>query len=192
MIGNRTLAVPGPTNVPNRISQSMYIPTEDHRAPDLPGFVTPLMEDLKQVFKTETGSVVVFPGTGTGGWQAGLENLLFPKDRVLVSQFGQFSKLWVQMCKDMGFTVHDVAVEWGEATPMDQYRNILEGDVYKDIKAVMVCQNETATGVTSDVGAVRELLDELDHPALLMVDGISSIGCIEYFMYCSCLKFFEL
>jgi len=116
MIGNRTLAVPGPTNVPNRISQSMYIPTEDHRAPDLPGFVTPLMEDLKQVFKTETGSVVVFPGTGTGGWQAGLENLLFPKDRVLVSQFGQFSKLWVQMCKDMGFTVHDVAVEWGEAT----------------------------------------------------------------------------
>ena len=180
MIGNRTLAVPGPTNVPNRISQSMYIPTEDHRAPDLPGFVTPLMEDLKQVFKTETGSVVVFPGTGTGGWQAGLENLLFPKDRVLVSQFGQFSKLWVQMCKDMGFTVHDVAVEWGEATPMDQYRNILEGDVYKDIKAVMVCQNETATGVTSDVGAVRELLDELDHPALLMVDGISSIGCIEY------------
>ena len=180
MIGNRTLAVPGPTNVPNRISQSMYIPTEDHRAPDLPGFVTPLMEDLKQVFKTETGSVVVFPGTGTGGWQAGLENLLFPKDRVLVSQFGQFSKLWVQMCKDMGFTVHDVAVEWGEATPMDQYRTILEGDVYKDIKAVMVCQNETATGVTSDVGAVRELLDELDHPALLMVDGISSIGCIEY------------
>ena len=180
MIGNRTLAVPGPTNVPNRISQSMYIPTEDHRAPDLPSFVKPLMEDLKQVFKTETGSVVVFPGTGTGGWQAGLENLLFPKDRVLVSQFGQFSKLWVQMCWDMKFTVHDVACEWGEATPIEKYRNILEGDVYKDIKAVMVCQNETATGVTSDVRAVRELLDELDHPALLMVDGISSIGCIEY------------
>lgn len=180
MIGNRTLAVPGPTNVPNRISQSMYIPTEDHRAPDLPSFVKPLMEDLKQVFKTETGSVVVFPGTGTGGWQAGLENLLHKGDRVLVSQFGQFSKLWVQMCWDMELTVHDVSVEWGEATPLDRYRNILEGDVYKDIKAVMVCQNETATGVTSDVGAVRALLDELDHPALLMVDGISSIGCIEY------------
>jgi len=180
MIGNRTLAVPGPTNVPNRISQSMYVPTEDHRAPDLPGFVKPLMEDLKQVFKTETGSVVVFPGTGTGGWQAGLENLLFPKDRVLVSQFGQFSKLWVQMCWDMKFTVHDAACEWGEATPLDRYRDVLESDTSKMIKAVMVCQNETATGVTSDVGAVRELLDELDHPALLMVDGISSIGCIEY------------
>ena len=180
MIGNRTLAVPGPTNVPNRISQSMYIPTEDHRAPDLPSFVKPLMEDLKQVFKTETGSVVVFPGTGTGGWQAGLENLLHKGDRVLVSQFGQFSKLWVQMCWDMELTVHDVSVAWGEATPLDRYRNILEGDTYKDIKAVMVCQNETATGVTSDVGAVRALLDELDHPALLMVDGISSIGCIEY------------
>ena len=180
MIGNRTLAVPGPTNVPNRISQSMYIPTEDHRAPDLPSFVTPLMEDLKKVFKTETGSVVVFPGTGTGGWQAGLENLLFEGDRVLVSQFGQFSKLWVQMCQDMKFAVHDISVEWGEATPLDRYREVLESDTSKMIKAVMVCQNETATGVTSDVGAVRELLDELDHPALLMVDGISSIGCIEY------------
>jgi len=180
MIGNRTLAVPGPTNVPNRISQSMYIPTEDHRAPDLPSFVTPLMEDLKKVFKTETGSVVVFPGTGTGGWQAGLENLLFEGDRVLVSQFGQFSKLWVQMCQDMDFAVHDISVEWGEATPLERYREVLESDTSKMIKAVMVCQNETATGVTSDVGAVRELLDELDHPALLMVDGISSIGCIEY------------
>jgi len=180
MIGNRTLAVPGPTNVPNRISQSMYIPTEDHRAPDLPSFVTPLMEDLKKVFKTETGSVVVFPGTGTGGWQAGLENLLFEGDRVLVSQFGQFSKLWVQMCQDMKFAVHDISVEWGEATPLDRYREVLESDTSKMIKAVMVCQNETATGVTSDVGLVRKLLDELDHPALLMVDGISSIGCIEY------------
>ena len=180
MIGNRTLAVPGPTNVPNRISQSMYIPTEDHRAPDLPSFFTPLMEDLKKVFKTETGSVVVFPGTGTGGWQAGLENLLFEGDRVLVSQFGQFSKLWVQMCQDMKFAVHDISVEWGEATPLDRYREVLESDTSKMIKAVMVCQNETATGVTSDVGLVRELLDELDHPALLMVDGISSIGCIEY------------
>ena len=180
MIGNRTLAVPGPTNVPNRISQSMYIPTEDHRAPDLPSFVTPLMEDLKKVFKTETGSVVVFPGTGTGGWQAGLENLLHKGDRVLVSQFGQFSKLWVQMCQDMDLAVHDISVEWGEATPLDRYREVLKSDTSKMIKAVMVCQNETATGVTSDVGAVRELLDELDHPALLMVDGISSIGCIEY------------
>tara|TARA_B100001057_G_scaffold460721_1_gene512044 strand:+ start:850 stop:1977 length:1128 start_codon:yes stop_codon:yes gene_type:complete len=158
----------------------MYIPTEDHRAPDLPSFVTPLMEDLKKVFKTETGSVVVFPGTGTGGWQAGLENLLFEGDRVLVSQFGQFSKLWVQMCQDMKFAVHDISVEWGEATPLDRYREVLESDTSKMIKAVMVCQNETATGVTSDVGAVRKLLDELDHPALLMVDGISSIGCIDY------------
>ena len=180
MIGNRTLAVPGPTNVPNRISQSMYIPTEDHRAPDLPGFVQPLMEDLKKVFKTKTGSVVVFPGTGTGGWQAGLENLLFEGDRVLISQIGQFSKLWVQMCHDMKFMVDDVECAWGESTPLERYREILEADKDKQIKAVMVCQNETASGVTSDVKAVRDMLNELDHPALLMVDGISSIGCIEY------------
>ena len=106
--------------------------------------------------------------------------MLFEGDRVLVSQFGQFSKLWVQMCQDMKFAVHDISVEWGEATPLDRYREVLESDTSKMIKAVMVCQNETATGVTSDVGLVRELLDELDHPALLMVDGISSIGCIEY------------
>ena len=180
MIGNRTLAVPGPTNVPNRISQSMYIPTEDHRAPDMPSFVKPLMEDLKKVFKTETGSVVVFPGTGTGGWQAGLENLLFEGDRVLVSQFGQFSKLWVQMCQDMKFAVHDISCEWGEAVPLDRYREVLASDTSKMIKAVMVCQNETATGVTSNIKAVRDLLDEFNHPALLMVDGISSIGSIEY------------
>lgn len=180
MIGNRTIAVPGPTNVPNRIAQSMNIPMEDHRAPDLGNFVKPLLHDIKDVFKTVTGTIVVFPGTGTGGWQAGLENCLESGDRVLMSQFGQFSKLWVQMCEDMNLTVHNIAMDWGDATPIDRYRSVLEYDKNKDIKAVMVCQNETATGVTSCVESVRNLLDELDHPALLMVDGISSIGCIEY------------
>ena len=97
-----------------------------------------------------------------------------------MSRFGQFSKLWVQMCEDMNLSVHNIAMDWGDATPIDRYRNALENDTKKDIKAVMVCQNETATGVTSCVESVRNLLDELDHPALLMVDGISSIGCIEY------------
>lgn len=180
MIGNRTLAVPGPSNVPNRISQSMYIPTEDHRAPDLPSFVKPLIGDLKKVFLTETGTVVVFPGTGTGGWQAGLENLLTRGDRVLISQFGQFSKLWVQMCYGLQLDVIDIECEWGEQTPIDSYRKVISEDKDKTIKAVMVCQNETATGVTSNVKQVRDLLDEFNHPALLMVDGISSIGCIEY------------
>ena len=84
------------------------------------------------------------------------------------------------MCEDMNLTVHNIAMDWGDATPIDRYRSVLEYDKNKDIKAVMVCQNETATGVTSCVESVRNLLDELDHPALLMVDGISSIGCIEY------------
>ena len=182
MIGNRTLAVPGPTNVPNRISQSMYIPTEDHRAPDLAEFTKPLLNDLKKVFKLENGKVVVFPGTGTLGWEAGLSNCLSSGDKVLTSHFGQFSLLWVKMCNDIGLNVENIECEWGEATPLDEYQRILRADVNKEIKAVLVCQNETASGVTSDVAAVREILDDAQHPALLMVDGISSIGCINFEM----------
>lgn len=182
MIGNRTIAVPGPTNIPNRIAQSMYIPLEDHRAPDLGEFTRPLLEDLKKVFKLENGKVVVFPGTGTGGWEAGLTNCLSAGDKVLTSHFGQFSMLWVRMCEDLGLDVNSVECEWGEATPLDDYQRILREDTNKEIKAVLVCQNETASGVTSDVSAVREILDDAQHPALLMVDGISSIGCINFEM----------
>ena len=182
MIGNRTIAVPGPTNIPNRIGQSMYIPLEDHRAPDLAEFTKPLLEDLKKIFRLENGKVVVFPGTGTGGWEAGLSNCLSDGDKVLTSHFGQFSLLWVKMCEDLGLDVENVECEWGEATPLDEYQRILRADVNKEIKAVLVCQNETASGVTSDVAAVREILNDAQHPALLMVDGISSIGCIEFEM----------
>ena len=182
MIGNRTIAVPGPTNIPNRIAQSMNIPLEDHRAPDLGDFTKPLLEDLKKVFLMKYGRVVVFPGTGTGGWEAGLRNCLKPGDRVLTSQFGQFSKLWVQMCTDIGLEVIDCPGDWGSATPLNDYHRIIREDTEKTIKAVLVCQNETASGVYSDVQAVRDILDDADHPALLMVDGISSIGCVPFKM----------
>ena len=182
MIGNKTLAVPGPTNMPSRIAQSMAIPLEDHRAPDFPDFVKPLLQDLKKVFKTETGKVLVFPGSGTGGWEAALRNTLGVGDKVLVSSFGQFSFLWAQMCRELSLDVECVEQEWGKATPLEEYRRALSEDRNHKIKAVLVCHNETATGVTSDVGAVREIMDALNHPALLFVDGVSSIGSIDFKM----------
>lgn len=182
MIGNKTLAVPGPTNMPSRIAQSMAIPLEDHRAPDFPEFVTPLLADLKKIFRTETGRVFVFPGSGTGGWEAALRNNLSAGDGVLASSFGQFSDLWVQMCRQLNLNVTSVDQKWGRATPLESYRQALEADKLHKIKAVLVCHNETATGVTSDVAAVRAILTDLKHPALLFVDGVSSIGSIEFNM----------
>ncbi|MGB2320297.1 MAG: aminotransferase class V-fold PLP-dependent enzyme [Candidatus Puniceispirillum sp.] len=182
MIGYRTLAVPGPTNMPFRVRQAMDIALEDHRAPDLPEFTLPLFADLKKVFRTETGTVFVFPGSGTGGWEAALRNTLSAGDGVLASSFGQFSDLWVQMCRQLNLNVTCIDQEWGKATPVDAYREALAADKNHAIKAVLVCHNETATGVTSDVAAVRRVMDELDHPALLFVDGVSSIGSIEFNM----------
>ena len=182
MIGNKTLAVPGPTNMPSRIAQSMSVPLEDHRAPDFPDFVKPILNDLKKIFKTKTGKVLVFPGSGTGGWEAALRNTLSFGDRVLVSSFGQFSFLWAQMCKELSLNVTCIEQEWGKATPLDEYRRVLTEDRSHKVKAVLVCHNETATGVTSNVAAVREILDDLNHPALLFVDGVSSIGSIDFKM----------
>ena len=182
MIGNRTLAVPGPTNLPPRIARAMAVPLEDHRAPDMGEFIVPLLQDLKQIFRTETGHVLVFPGSGTGGWEAALRNTLREGDRVLGASFGQFSMLWVQMCRQLRLNVTNIDCSWGEATPVDGYRRALEDDKSHAIKAVLVCQNETATGVTSDVAAIRAILDDLGHPALLFVDGVSSIASIEFDM----------
>ncbi len=182
MIGNKTLAVPGPTNMPARVAQSMAIPLEDHRAPDFPDFVKPLLSDLKKVFKTETGKVLVFPGSGTGGWEAALRNTLSFGDKVLVSSFGQFSFLWAQMCRELSLNVTCIEQEWGKATPLEEYRRVLTDDRAHKVKAVLVCHNETATGVTSNVAAVRAILDDLNHPALLFVDGVSSVGSIDFKM----------
>ena len=161
MIGNKTLAVPGPTNMPARIARAMSLPLEDHRAPDMAAFIVPLLSDLKTVFRTEKGAVVVFPGSGTGGWEAALRNLLCDGDHVLGSSFGQFSMLWMAMCRELGLQTTDIEAAWGAVTPVEAYRRALEADKTHSIKAVLVCHNETATGVTSDVAAVRAVLDGL-------------------------------
>ena len=182
MIGFKTLAVPGPTNMPFAIRQAMDVALEDHRAPDFPAFVKPLLKDLKSVFRMESGRVFLFPGSGTAGWEAAIGNCLSPRDMVLTSSFGQFSGLWVEMCRRFNLNVKNFDLDWGEGVPLDLYRRQLEADKHHRIKAVLVCHNETATGVTSDVAGVRRILDDLDHPALLFVDGVSSIGAIDFRM----------
>ncbi len=182
MPGKNFLFVPGPTNIPDRIRRAMDIPLEDHRAADFPEFALPLFEDLKKIFRTERGQVFVFPSSGTGGWEAAITNTLSPGDRVLQSRFGQFSHLWAESCRKLGMAVELIEAPWGEGVPLDEYRRVLTNDSTHLIKMVLVTHNETATGVTSDLAAVRRLLDELQHPALLAVDGISSIGSLEFRM----------
>ena len=182
MIGYKTLAIPGPTNMPYEVQRAMEVPLEDHRAPDFPNFTLPLFADLKTVFRTESGRVFVFPGSGTGGWEAAISNLLTAGDKVLTSSFGQFSMLWVNMCRDFGLDVKNFDVTWGEGVPLEDYHSALLNDEAHAIKAVLVCHNETATGVTSDVRAVRQILDDLGHPALLFVDGVSSVGSLDFRM----------
>jgi len=182
MHGYAHLFVPGPTNVPEPVRQAMNLPMEDMRAPDFGGFVKPLLDDLKQVFRTRTGRVFVFPSSGTGAWEAAFTNTLNEGDRVLMSRFGQFSTLWVEMAERLGLRPEVLDVEWGKGVPVTEYARILGADRSHEIKAVCVTQNETATGVTSDVKAVREVLDALGHPALLFVDGVSSIASIAFEM----------
>ena len=182
MPGKISLFVPGPTNMPDRVRQAMDISNEDHRAPGMDKFWHPLITDLKKVFGTTDAQPFIFPGTGSSGWEAALTNLLNEGDKVLSGRFGQFSHLWIEMCKKLKVEVEVVDVDWGLGTPHDDFEKILKADTSHSIKAVLVTHNETSTGVTNNVATTRELLDSLNHPALLFVDGVSSIGSIDFQM----------
>jgi alanine-glyoxylate transaminase/serine-glyoxylate transaminase/serine-pyruvate transaminase len=182
MPGIRGLFIPGPTNVPDCVRRAMDIPMEDQRAPDLPAFTLPLLEDVKKVFKSRTGQAFLFSSSGTGGWEAALTNTLSPGDKVLAARFGQFSHLWIDMCIRLGLEVDVIDAPWGEGVPVDVFAQRLKADRAHKIKAVLVTHNETATGVTSDLCAVRKAIDEAQHPALLFADGVSSIASIDFRM----------
>jgi alanine-glyoxylate transaminase/serine-glyoxylate transaminase/serine-pyruvate transaminase len=158
----------------------MNLPMEDMRSPDFPSFTLPLFEDIKRVFKNESGRVFVYPSSGTGAWEAAIENVLSPGDHVLMSRFGQFSHLWVDMAERRGLNVDAVDCEWGTGVPLEIYAEKLRADRHHRIKAVFATHNETATGVTSGIAGVRAALDAAKHPALLFVDGVSSIGSIDF------------
>jgi len=180
--GRNFLFVPGPTNVPDRVIRAMAVPMEDHRSPIFPELTRTVLNGLKPIFKTTTGTPIIFPSSGTGCWEAALTNCLSSGDKVLVSRFGQFSHLWVDMCQRLGFEVEILETPWGEGAPVERYLASLTADKQHKIKAVLVCQNETATGVTSDVAAIRKAMDSAKHPALLFVDSVSALASIDFRM----------
>jgi len=173
------LFIPGPTNIPERVRMAMNLPMEDMRSPEFPKFTLPLIEDIKKVFKMNDGRVFIYPASGTGAWEAAIENTLTVGDKVLMSRFGQFSHLWVDMAERMGLEVILCDEEWGTGVPLEKYADILSKDTTHEIKAVFATQNETATGVSSDIAGVRKAMDAANHPALLMVDGVSSVASID-------------
>ncbi|MDR0808681.1 MAG: aminotransferase class V-fold PLP-dependent enzyme [Gemmobacter sp.] len=176
------LYIPGPTNVPEVVRRAMNVPMQDHRAPDFDKLTGSIFADLKQVYGTTKGRVALFPGSGTGCWEAAITNTLNPGDKVLMARHGQFSHLWVEMARKLELDVHVVDVAWGAGVPVKEFARMLGADRHGEIKAVFVTHNETATGVTSDIAAVRQVMDEAMHDALLFVDGVSSIGSIPFRM----------
>jgi alanine-glyoxylate transaminase / serine-glyoxylate transaminase / serine-pyruvate transaminase len=180
--GRNFLFVPGPTNVPDRVQRAMMVAMEDHRSSKFPELSTSVLNDLKKVFKTTAGQIFIFPSSGTGAWEAALTNTLSPGDKVLAARFGQFSHLWIDMAQRLGYDVEILDVEWGEGVPVDRYEQVLRADKEHKFKAVLACHNETATGVTSDIAAVRRAMDAAQHSALLYVDTVSSLGSIDFRM----------
>mgnify|MGYP006271375641 FL=1 len=180
--GANHLFIPGPTNIPERVRKAMNVPMEDMRAPDFGELTLPLFAGVKRVLKSETATVFFFPGSGTGAWEAAITNTLNPGDKVLMSRFGQFSHLWVEMAERLGLEVVCIDVEWGAGVPVKEYERILGADKAGEIKAVFATHNETATGVTSDIAGVRRALDACYHDAMLFVDGVSSVASIDFRM----------
>src|SRR6056297_4264009 len=174
--------IPGPTNIPDRLRRAMQVQTMDHRSPAFAGVLAPVCEGCKRVFGTETGEIVIFPASGTGGWEAAITNTLSPGDAVLVARYGMFSHRWIDMCERHGLDVRVIDCAWGSGAPADRFAEALQADTHHEIKAVLVTHNETATGVRSDVAAVRAAMDGAGHPALLMVDCVSSLGSMPFEM----------
>ncbi|MFM8566259.1 MAG: aminotransferase class V-fold PLP-dependent enzyme [Gemmatimonadota bacterium] len=180
MPGRHHLFVPGPTNVPDRILRAMHRAQEDHRSSTFPALTRGLLEDLRPVFGSTVGRPFSFASTGTGRWVAALTNVLNPGDRVLTARFGQFSHLFIDTAERLGFSVDVLDLPWGEALDPALVAERLQADPAHEIKAVLVVHNETATGVTNDLAAIREAIDGAGHPALLLVDGVSSIGSLDF------------
>jgi len=168
--------------MPDRIRQAMNIQTFDHRAPDFSARLNPLLDDLKKVFKTDLGEIMTFPASGTGGWEASITNTLSPGDKVLVARYGMFSHRWIDLCQRHNLDVEVIECQWGSGAPADRFAERLATDKNHQIKALLVTHNETATGVLSDIAAVRKALDGSNHPAMLYVDCVSSLASMDFRM----------
>jgi alanine-glyoxylate transaminase/serine-glyoxylate transaminase/serine-pyruvate transaminase len=177
--GRHFLQIPGPTNVPDRVLRAMDMPTIDHRGPEFANLTREILERLKRVFKTAS-DVIIFPASGTGAWEAALVNTLSPGDKVLMFETGQFAAQWHRMAVELGLSVELVAGDWRRGVDPAGVEARLRDDQNHEFKAVAVVHNETSTGAASCVGEIRQAIDRANHPALFMVDTISSLASIDY------------
>lgn len=177
--GRHFLQIPGPSNVPDRVLRAIDGPTIDHRGPEFADLGRDCIEGMKRVFQTE-GDVIIYPGSGTGAWEAALVNTLSPGDHVLMFETGQFAALWSKLATRLGLKVELIEGDWRHGVDAGAIEGRLSEDATHGIKAVCVVHNETSTGVTSDIAAVRKAMDAAGHPALLLVDTISSLASIDY------------
>jgi alanine-glyoxylate transaminase/serine-glyoxylate transaminase/serine-pyruvate transaminase len=176
--GRHFLQVPGPTNVPHRILRAIAQPTIDHRGADFASLTREVLDGLKGVFKTE-GHVVVFSAGGTGAWEAALVNTLSPGDKVLAFEIGEFARLWSELARRLGFEVEVVPGDWRGGVEPEVVESRLVADRDRRIRAVLVVHNETSTGVTTRLAPIRQAIDRAGHPALLLVDAVSSLASID-------------
>ena len=178
--GRHFLQIPGPTNVPDRVLRAIDFPTMDHRGPGFAALGKGVLASMKRVFKSAQGEVVIYPASGTGAWEAALVNTLSPGDRVLMAETGHFATLWQKMAARLGLQVDLIPGDWRHGAQPEAIEERLRADRDKAIRAVCVVHNETSTGVTSRVSEIRKSLDAAGHPALLLVDTISSLASIDY------------
>jgi alanine-glyoxylate transaminase/serine-glyoxylate transaminase/serine-pyruvate transaminase len=178
MSGRHFLQIPGPTNVPDRVLRAISAATIDHRSAEFAALTREVLSALKWIFRTE-GRVVVFPGSGSGAWEAALVNTLSPGDHIVAFENGEFARLWSEVARRIGLVVDLVPVDWRGGVSPELVESRLREDPDRTIKAVLVVHNETSTGAASRIADIRRAIDRADHPALLLVDAVSSLGSID-------------
>ena len=182
MSSQNPVFIPGPTNIPESVRKACDIPTMDHRSPAFARMFQPAMAGVRRILKMDQGEVIILPSTGTGGWEAAITNTLSPGDTVLAARFGMFSHRWIDMCQRHGLKVDIIEAAWGQGPPIAAIEAALQADTAQKIRAVLATHNETATGVKSDIAGIRRAMDTTAHPAMLLVDGVSSIGSMPFEM----------
>ncbi len=174
------LQIPGPSNTPERVLKAMSFPTIDHRGPEFGALTLRVLEKAKKIFQA-SGEIVIYPSSGTGAWEAALVNLFLPGDKLLTYETGHFSILWKNLAEKIGLEVLVIPGDWKRGVEAEKIDDYLKEDIDKQIKGIMVVHNETSTGVTSNVQVVREVIDSVQHPALLLVDVVSSLGTTPFY-----------
>ena len=182
MSSQNPVFIPGPTNMPEELRKACFVPTLDHRSPAFGKMFHPAVAGVKRILRMTEGEVFILPSTGTGGWEAAISNTLSPGDTVLAPRFGMFSHRWIDLCQRHGLTVQVIETPWGQGAPLAAIEAALRADTGHKIKAGLATHNETATGVRSDIAGIRRAMQASQHPALFLVDGVSSIASMPFDM----------